>query len=213
MYKVFFNDSSITLCSESENSFKDNNLQVIDFVANTNTSPLLNELETNKEAKNIILETSDLSKSWNVFKKQFIRIKAAGGVVVDKNGRILVIKRLGVWDLPKGKVEKNESLEEAAIREVEEECGITGLTIKKRIKSIFHLYRSPFHTKPNNFVLKKTFWFEMAYEGNEIPTPQVSENIVEARWMTQTELSDFFSNTYQNLAELMEEFTTQSTIQ
>ena len=206
MYKVFFNASSIIFCSESENSFKDNKIQIIENEDDIDIAPLLIDLENKNESKNFVFISHKPEELWNKFRKQFIGITAAGGIVTAPDERILVIRRLGYWDLPKGKVEKKETLEQAAIREVEEECGISGVRIKNLLGSVFHLYRSPFHPEPNNLVLKETFWFEMDYDGNETPTPQYSESIEEVCWMKKDELSRFFSNTYPNLVELMKSY-------
>ena len=206
MYKVFFNASSITLCSKFENSFKDNKGQLIENEDINYMIRLLINLERKREPENLVFVSSNYEELWTKFRAQFIGITAAGGIVTDKTGRILVIKRFGYWDLPKGKVEKKETLEEAAVREVEEECGISGVRIKNQVGSMFHLYRSPFHPEPNNLVLKETFWFEMDYAGNETPKPQYSESIEEVCWMEINELSRFFSNTYPNLVELMENY-------
>ena len=206
MYKVFFNASCIKLCTEFENSPKDNKAQVIDLKDNNTTKEWILKLEKENNIQNLILLNRNISQLWADFRTQFTEIRAAGGIVTDQTGRILVIKRLGFWDLPKGKVERRESLEEAAIREVEEECGISGVKIKNQLESSFHLYRSPYLKSTNNIVLKETSWFEMVYEGNEIPVPQKQENIEEVRWMKRDELDVFFSNTYPNLIDLLENY-------
>ena len=69
------------------------------------------------------------------------QIIAAGGLVTNPQGQILWIFRRGFWDLPKGKVEKMESIEEAALREVEEECGIKQLVLDKLIDKTYHIYK------------------------------------------------------------------------
>lgn len=212
MYKVFFNASSISLCHKNEISPKHNNIQVVEIKEHTPLSALIKELEQNKTRKNIVIRGDNIAEQWKNFKKEFIQIKAAGGIVSDARNRILVIKRLGYWDLPKGKIEKRETTKEAAIREVEEECGISGIEAKKKIGSVFHIYRSPFHPEPNNLVLKETIWFEMFYPGNETPQPQTGESIEEVRWMKKNELDNFFSNTYPNLVELMENYLNSSSI-
>lgn len=210
MYKVFFNGSSLTLCAEIENSFKDNTHQIVDCKEIGDFMPFVSHLENGDIPENIVFVSSNLKKQWQQFRGQFTEVIAAGGVVVNQRGQMLVIKRLGCWDLPKGKVEKEETIEEAAIREVEEECGISGVRIKKLLGSMFHLYRSPFHAGPNNFVLKETFWYEMEYHGEETPQPQYSENIEEVYWMDRNNMSQFFSNTYPNLAELLRSYLAQT---
>ena len=120
-----------------------------------------------------------IDTAWEHFKSQFVEIPAAGGLVRNSEGAFLFIKRLGVWDLPKGKIEKKETPELAAVREVEEECGLSGLQVINQLDSTFHIYRSPYLPHPNNLVLKETKWFLMNYSGNEIPVPQVEEDIHE----------------------------------
>jgi ADP-ribose pyrophosphatase YjhB (NUDIX family) len=50
-------------------------------------------------------------------------VMAAGGLVENEHGEILLIYRKKHWDLPKGKLDAGETLEECAVREVEEETG------------------------------------------------------------------------------------------
>ena len=53
-------------------------------------------------------------------------IRAAGGVITDDDGRVVVVHRPrhGDWSLPKGKLDPGETWEAAALREVQEECGL-----------------------------------------------------------------------------------------
>lgn len=206
MYKVFFNDSSISLCSEFENSFKDNNFQIVEFKGDIDFVSWIEKLEKELCAKNLVFIHSNINQLWADFRKQFIEISAAGGIVSDKKGNILVIKRFGYWDLPKGKVEKKETLEEAAIREVEEECGISGVQIGSKICSMFHMYRSPYHQAPMNIILKETTWFAMTYKGMEVPIPECNEGIEEVKWMKIDDLGSFYKNTYSNLVELVKNY-------
>jgi 8-oxo-dGTP pyrophosphatase MutT (NUDIX family) len=140
---------------------------------------------------------------WDYFRSRFVEIPAAGGLVQNKDGSLLFIRRLGVWDLPKGKTEKNETPENAAIREVEEECGITNLQIVRSLDSTFHIYRSPYLPVPKNVVLKETLWFLMTYSGDEIPAPQTEEHIEEVRWFAKTELDRVLDDTYLSLRDFL----------
>ena len=110
-------------------------------------------------------------------KSYFKLVNAAGGLVINPNKEILLIKRLGKWDLPKGKLEKGESKQEGAIREVEEECGISNLRILKSLKKTYHVYNLK-----ESWVLKTCYWYWMAYKGNEILKPQLEEDITEVKW-------------------------------
>jgi len=116
------------------------------------------------------------------FRKHFYYIEAAGGFI-QKDNYFLCIHRLGKWDLPKGKLEKGESIEEAAIRECEEECGIKELRIISELQSSFHIY--PYK---RSFALKQSYWFYMRSTYNEKLVAQTEENIDEVRWFNRSEI-------------------------
>ncbi|MCC5943180.1 MAG: NUDIX hydrolase [Balneolaceae bacterium] len=111
-----------------------------------------------------------------------LRIKAAGGVLFRyKNSlaEILLIKRNGFWDLPKGKVENRESIEEAAIREVEEETGVENISIKSYLCETYHEY-----VQNGTSYGKTTYWYLMDANGfNGTTTPQLDEGITETEWV------------------------------
>lgn len=145
----------------------------------------------------ICLEDS-LLELLNRFKKHYKYIQAAGGLVENNDTQYLFIHRLGCWDLPKGKVEKDEHLAAAAIREVEEECGIEEPSIQTPICSTFHTYQHK-----GEMIIKETFWYKMFYDGEEIPTPQTSENIAIAKWVEKDDLKDILKNTYPSIREVL----------
>jgi 8-oxo-dGTP pyrophosphatase MutT (NUDIX family) len=203
MYKVFFNDSTIQLDSEIKKSSK-NNIDVrMDFERHDFVNQLVSEIESSDNGSCFLIYHQDLSQLWDRFRSQFVGISAAGGLVQNRDGSFLFIKRLGVWDLPKGKTEKNETSENAAIREVEEECGLTNLQLIRYLDSTWHIYRSPYLSFPKNLVLKETKWFLMNYSGTEIPVPQVEEAIEEVRWFAVGELDEVRSKTYASLRDFL----------
>jgi 8-oxo-dGTP pyrophosphatase MutT (NUDIX family) len=204
MYKVFFNDSSIQLASGFYKSSKNNiakivNQQDYDFV-----NKLIFDIESGAKATDFLVPGEELTQLWNRFTSHFKEIAAAGGLVQNEEGSFLFIKRFDVWDLPKGKTEKKETPENAAIREVGEECGLTNLQIVRPLDSTYHIYRSPYLIFPKNLVLKETRWFLMKYSGDEIPVPQLEENIEEVRWFAKSEIGIPLSNTYRSLREFLE---------
>jgi NADH pyrophosphatase NudC (nudix superfamily) len=87
---------------------------------------------------------------------------------------------------------------------VEEECGLTKLQIIRQLDSTFHIYRSPYLPFPKNLVLKETKWFLMSYSENEIPVPQVEEDIEEVRWFAVSELDEMRANTYPSLLDFLD---------
>lgn len=126
----------------------------------------------------------------------------AGGGLIRKGDKYLFIKRLGKWDLPKGKLDKGEKIEECAIRECEEECAVSGLKIIRELPSTFHLY--PFKT---TFALKRSHWFEMETDFNGELKPQTEENIEEVKWFSKKEIKQVvLANTYFTIADLIRDY-------
>lgn len=204
MYKVFFNGSTILFDSEMKKSLNDNIFKMFDLCDHGVVNQIVREAESGgRPSAFFILNMAD-NANWNLFRSCFAEIPAAGGVVFDSNGSILFIKRLGVWDLPKGKIEEFETPEIAAVREVEEECGLSGLKIIRQLSSTFHIYRSPYLRSSNNLVLKETKWFLMQYPGTETPVPQVEEDIEEIRWFAPNELGKVYGNTYSSLSDFLQ---------
>jgi ADP-ribose pyrophosphatase YjhB (NUDIX family) len=136
---------------------------------------------------------------FNLFYSHFKIIEAAGGLVKNEDQSLLMIFRNGLWDLPKGKIEKGELPKEAAIREVCEETGIHSLNIISDLKPTYHIYQLR-----KKSVLKKTHWFEMKAENEKVLIPQQKEGITQAEWMNKVEVEKAMLNTYDSLKELME---------
>lgn len=204
MYKVFFNDSTIRIDAPTKTSFKNNICQLTADESYEFVNELLVKIEAGSVRQDYLILDEDPHKLWGSFKKQLKELPAAGGLVINEHRELLFIKRLGVWDLPKGKIEKKETPERAAVREVEEECGIKGLTIIRQLDSTFHLYRSPYLKFPNNLVLKETKWYLMQAENNQPLTPQTEENIEEVKWFALGQLDEVMQNTYSSIREFLE---------
>ncbi len=142
------------------------------------------------------------NKSLEVYKqlkKHFKLIKAAGGIVFNPNGELLLIKRLGLWDLPKGKIEPGEDQRLAAMREVHEECGLDFLGILNKIAYTYHAY-----FLKGRWILKLTTWYKMAAMGDTNVTPQLEENITEVKWVTKAFIRQPDFETYDSLKALID---------
>jgi 8-oxo-dGTP pyrophosphatase MutT (NUDIX family) len=138
---------------------------------------------------------------FNTYFSSYKYIEAAGGVVLNSNDDILFIYRLKRWDLPKGKIETAEGIETAALREVEEECGVDGLSIVKELNPTYHTY-----SLKDKRVLKKTHWFLMrtSFSGNLVP--QLEEDIELVEWMSlNTAKTKVFENTYAAVKDVLED--------
>lgn len=128
-------------------------------------------------------------------------ILAAGGLVLNPKGEFLFIFRRRKWDLPKGKADKGEALEKAAIREVMEECGVKKIKIVRPLIRTFHTYeldRVP--------VLKETHWFLMKSSDEEKLIPQEDEDITRAIWAKEEEVARLLENSFDTIKKVMEEF-------
>lgn len=195
MYKVFINDKPIIITSSSK---KENNFPVYVF-KNTVIDEVIHKLK-NDDFKGINLYTTDLEDDWKLFLTHFDVVKAAGGLVINPNKEVLFIYRNNVWDLPKGHIEKNESTENAAIREVEEECGIEQLSIIQKLITTYHIYFL------DGIKLKETHWFLMHSDDSKKLIPQLEEGITEVAFKNSNEIEMVFKNTYSNIKMVYENY-------
>lgn len=199
MYKVFFGNRYLAFYSENEIQKNDHNQSIILCKNKKSFDIAYNEFEKDEQILYLNLICSNPDVIFKHFSKKFKTIKAAGGLVVNASDETLVIKRNGMWDLPKGKLEKNEKKRDAAIREVEEECGIHGFTVEYRIGKSYHTY-----FMENKPILKITYWYKMAYNGKKTPVPQTEEGITEIVWIKKAELSEIAELAYPNLKNIFE---------
>jgi 8-oxo-dGTP pyrophosphatase MutT (NUDIX family) len=153
---------------------------------------------TDKKTSRLIVHTKNLKALKVHFFSLFRRVDAAGGLVFNQNGELLTIKRWGLWDLPKGKVEKNERKREAAQREVQEETGVIAADLGKKPLRTYHIY-----PRGQKVILKTTFWYEMVVKDAENITPQKEEDIEEVKWVEPDEIDDYFSGSYHSLRNLL----------
>lgn len=149
-------------------------------------------------AKMIYLKCQDVENAWQEFSSQFLMIRAAGGVVFNDREEVLFIYRMEKWDLPKGKVEENEKLELAALREVEEECSIGSLKLEGHLMTTYHTY-----ALKGEQVLKSTDWYIMKHDGHDTPQPQSIEGITDARWIAPQDWSMVEANTFPSVIDVL----------
>ncbi len=192
MYTIFKNDCTIILTDCLKNNRQNNFFKWV----NINLDSLMLRIEKN-EINKLIIYHSDIKLLWNQFKEQFKIIEAAGGVVFNEND-ILFIFRMGKWDLPKGKIEKGETIQETAIREVKEECGLKNLTLVDFICSTYHIYK-----ESEIEVLKISHWFKM-FSTEKVLIPQVEEDITKVEWKNKVQVKSALENTYPNIKLLLE---------
>lgn len=196
MYQIFINDKCLTLC-ENRTEIS-NSRHLIVFYDNDAIISTIETLEQDPFYKSAEIIHADVEQMWDDFKKQIKIIEAAGGLVINKEHKILMIFRQGKWDLPKGKIEKNEKKKEAAVREVEEECGISRLEIIEPLNITYHCY-----FLKNERVLKITYWYLMKSDDTKTLTPQLEEDITEVRWVDMNETKQLLENSFPSIRLLM----------
>tara|TARA_B100001287_G_C22581478_1_gene481135 strand:+ start:352 stop:954 length:603 start_codon:yes stop_codon:yes gene_type:complete len=194
MYEVFINDRPLII---SNNISIDND--VIIFNDDINWFEIVSSL-INGSKKVVYIKTKSLDCTWQSFLNQFKIIKAAGGLVFN-NEKILFIYRNKKWDLPKGKLENNESIKSCALREVKEECGIKNLNIVDFVGETYHIYM---HS--NELILKVTYWYSMNSFVQENLQPQIEEGIEKVEWKNIRQTKNLLSSTYPNISKIIKKF-------
>ena len=194
MYKVFFNNKLVNLTTNLSLSTDEVPLFFIKYIS---AEEIIKALKS-KTIKQIKLYHPKEEKLLMHFNNRFKTVEAAGGLVKNKNNCFLFIYRNGKWDLPKGKIRKRESIEDAAIREVNEETGIKGLIIDKPIDTTYHIFKGPKKHK-----IKKTYWFTMSSDYKEQFKPQIKENITIVNWIKIEEIPKLLEKSYKNIKRLI----------
>jgi len=202
MYEVFFNDRKIVITQPGKIPFVKEAVITENLFSVNEVKNWFHDFLSSNTSHAIIIHSSPEVFWKNLFLTAFKLIPAAGGVVI-RDEKLLFILRNRIWDLPKGKIDPGETPQEAAVREVAEECGIEGHQITKALPSTFHIFQSPYSKTTGQWILKETHWFEMKYNGNHEGIPEFEENITEIRWFKKTELGEVLANTYENLKSLI----------
>ncbi|MGV8827947.1 MAG: NUDIX hydrolase [Breznakibacter sp.] len=200
-YKVFFKDRVIFLTDQIDDILGGEFNTILKYANQNELKQFIENFSHKQHLKIGFIYYHDTNKLLELFKKQFVYLEAAGGLVTNHKNEFLAIERLGVYDLPKGKAEKDETPETTAHREIHEECGITDLDIAGELPPTFHTYELA-----GKMVLKKTHWFHMHTTQEQTPNPQTAENITAAKWMSLDELGVFMANTYDSIRDVVESY-------
>ncbi|NNC49813.1 MAG: NUDIX domain-containing protein [Flaviramulus sp.] len=193
MYKVFVGDKPIILTTkvEKETNFKNYLLKTV------NMAKVVRKLNRTSLSE-IRLIHKNKDKLLKKFLKKLPNVIAGGGKVYNDEGDILFIYRNDKWDLPKGKVEGKETIEQTALREVAEETGVAGLEITKPLETTYHIFK-----RNGRYKIKITYWFEMktSFKGNLYA--QIDEGITHVEWLNGVQINDALKNSYANIKLLL----------
>ena len=198
MYKVFVENLPVIFSQNSENYphsliVEASEVQNIAPLVRTNSSIIT-------DSTPLLIQCCHLEKDFNLIFRDFQRVTAAGGILVTDD-KVLMIRKNGFWDLPKGIVDQGEVLEDCAYREIAEECGIVGHQLEHKLIETMHTYAYEGHP-----VLKVSHWFLFNYSGSKATVPQYEEGITEAVWMSRNDLNSELTECYASIREVLECF-------
>tara|TARA_R110002049_G_scaffold202300_5_gene372815 strand:- start:1722 stop:2330 length:609 start_codon:yes stop_codon:yes gene_type:complete len=200
MYQVFINQSSITFQQKTTKVDLVQPYNTINISSLDQVLSIVSRLKNVNNSEHFILQVTNLQLMWQYFYESVKIVNAAGGIVENLNGEWLFIYRNGKWDLPKGKVEKDEELAEAAVREVEEECGIKEIKLEAKLPTTYHVYWIA-----DELILKPTYWFKMSGGDGQDLVPQTEEGIEKVEWFNPSNLDEVMENTYASIKKLLYE--------
>lgn len=196
MYKVFINDKPIIL---TDSMIKTSNFLHFSF-ENAVLDEVIHKLKY-ESLDGVVLLCKELDSCWQHFVSHFKKVVAAGGLVVNQKKEFLFIYRGNKWDLPKGRIEEGESLEQTALREVEEECGTQNLELQNYLLTTYHLF-----SHKNRQKLKETHWYLMQTNSEQNLTPQWEEGITQVAFKNTQEKEAALENTYANIKLVFEAY-------
>lgn len=200
---IYFGDKQVILTDELAAVEKRKELKESDKIvymegiSNYNVQSISKEIEKPGYESGLLYHDNfeELKKH---FFDQFVVIKAGGGIVRNEREEILLILRNGKWDLPKGKLDTGETIEDCALREVQEETGLTKVTLDKLVDITYHTY-----VEKGTRILKESYWYNMTADSSQALKPQTEEGISDIKWVVKEDLSEYLKNTYGNIENLL----------
>jgi 8-oxo-dGTP pyrophosphatase MutT (NUDIX family) len=201
--KIYYNNKFLEFPKSQSQSSQNQTIKIYNKENNKTLKNIIDDFLDETNQKSFQIFTFNFDETFHYFKNSFSYIEAAGGFI-EKDKQYLFIHRLGKWDLPKGKLDKGETIQKAAVRECEEECAVSNLKITKQLSSTFHIY--PYK---GAFALKQTYWFYMLTDHSKKLKPQLEENIDEAKWFSENEVKTIVLNdTYLTIKDVILEAIT-----
>lgn len=202
MYKVYFDNRFIVISSQPDRMQKYclfHKYHDIDKLYDK-----ISDFIKNKEISSLNIYSYKIDALWNAFRKYFVIRIAAGGLLKNENEEFLFIKRRSKWDIPKGHLERNESLNECVVREIKEETGFNPQQTILALKPSYHIYRIG-----EKWILKETHWYVFSYMGKDKAVPLKAEEITEVRWFSREEIKYVYQNTWPSISDVIHEAFTK----
>ncbi len=199
--KIYFGDKPVFLCNEVDATIEEYmhhpDAVLMDEISGPAIKSLLHEIAKEEFHAGILLH-SDLDELKKVFFKHFTLVTAAGGLVENEKGQYLLIHRRGKWDLPKGKLDPGETIEQCAVREVEEETGLQQPELGELLTITYHTYN-----EFGKHILKDSHWYKMKVKGAQTTTPQTEEDILEIKWVKKEDIGLYMNDTFPSIKDVL----------
>ena len=199
--KIYFNDKPLFLCNEVDEELQPyihhDDTVFIDELNSQTVKSMIHEMAVEKIHAGVFYHP-DLDVLKKALYKKFTIVQAAGGLVLNVKNQILMIFRRGKWDLPKGKLDKGEKLEDCAVREVKEETGLQKVNLVSPLLITYHTYN-----EGARFILKESHWYNMKVKGEQKLVPQTEEDIHEIKWVTAKEAEKLFPNCFPSVIDVI----------
>lgn len=197
MHRIYFEKRCLTVCSPEEALLADPNAIQFHPAEGSGFKDLVDMFEASSSLNLICITSEDVEGTYRKVCHEFKEVNAAGGLVSNKRGDLLLIRRFGLWDLPKGHQEAGEDIAITAMREVQEETGVKELQLRDLICVTDHVYR-----RDGIRHLKHTWWYDMLYTNPVDLTPQNEEDISKAAWVAKSSLPPLLKDTYPSIIEV-----------
>ncbi|OYZ32058.1 MAG: NUDIX hydrolase [Sphingobacteriales bacterium 17-39-43] len=195
MYKIYINEVALIITDSQPSDIQDyQKLKLSEFIF----LKFYQQVKEYNSPKIFLLISKDFKSYFKKIKRSMRMIKASGGLVRNEEGSYLFIFRNGKWDLPKGKLDSGETAKIAAVREVEEECGIQIDSLGDKICNTYHIYEMN-----KERILKKTSWYRMSAVNQKVLIPQIEEGITDVRWLAPGDFMMIRQNTYPLIRDLL----------
>ena len=199
--KIFFDDKPLFLCDSFDEIIQPvihhDDAVFIDELNSHTIKTMIHEMQDEKVQAGVFIH-KDLEELKKAFFKKFTIVIAAGGLVTNEKKEILLIFRRGKWDMPKGKLDKGETIEECAVREVEEETGLQNVKLISPLAITYHTYH-----EGTRFILKESHWYNMKVSGKQVLIPQTAEDIHEIKWVKKEDLKEYLDNAFPSIKDVL----------
>jgi 8-oxo-dGTP pyrophosphatase MutT (NUDIX family) len=203
--RIYFDNKPLFLCDEINEQINEyvhhDDAIFIDELNIHTIKAMIHEMQQPQVHAGVFFH-SKLDELKKAFFKKFTFIQAAGGLVTNEKNEALIIFRRGKWDLPKGKLDKGEKMEDCAVREVEEETGLKKIKIESALPTTYHTYH-----EGARYILKESNWYKMNVSGEQNLVPQTEEDIHEIKWVKKPDVKNYFGISYPSVVDVLQSWS------